>query len=157
MFKFFFVFLLTACFLQAGESTVQFTPPQGWRLAETDKLPKSVLLMAVGQGENEMPPSIYLTVEDYRGTLKEYMEIVRQINAAKGNEWKDLGVIKTQAGNASFSQADIASEWGQVRMMHAILIDNGIVYNLTAAALKSEFPKFYKDFFKTLRSLEIKT
>lgn len=141
---------------QAKEpGAVIFTPPQGWNVADKSKLPPSVLVMIVGKGAHEMPPSIHLTTEEYKGTLKEYMEIVKQINRSKGNDWKDLGTLNTEAGPASLSQADMKTEWGDVRMMHAILLRDGIVYNLTAASLKSEFSKFYKDFFQALRSLKI--
>src|SRR5262249_21615391 len=75
------------------QETVTFIPPTGWKLAEKDKLPKSVQVMILGKGAHEMPPSIYLTTEQYNGTLKEYLEIVKQINKNKGNEWKDLGTI----------------------------------------------------------------
>jgi hypothetical protein len=135
--------------------SITFTPPAGWRLAEKEKLPKSVQVMVVGQGAHEMPPSIYLTTEHFQGSLKDYLEIVKKINRSKGNEWKDLGTLKTGAGTGSLSQADMATEWGEVRMMHLILVHDQTVYNLTAAALKSEFPKFYKEFFNALKSFQI--
>jgi hypothetical protein len=38
-------------------------------------------------------------------------------------------------------------------MMHVMLKKNGVMHILTAAALKSEFPKFYKEIFASMRSL----
>jgi len=133
--------------------SIIFTPPEGWHLAENTALPPSVKVMVVGKGEREFPPSINLSVEPYSGTQKQYLKIVKSINDAKGAEWKDLGNIRTQAGNASLSQVDSKSEWGDIRMMHVILVKNKQTYILTAASLKDEFSKYYKDFFAAMRSL----
>lgn len=130
-----------------------FTPPQGWRTADQKGLPPSVKIMVVGQGSHTFPPSINLGTEKYKGSLREYLNMIKDINNSSGADWKDLGSIKTQAGNASLSQVDSKTEWGEVRMMHAIMVQGGDAYVLTCAALKEEFPKFYKDFFSSMRSL----
>lgn len=132
---------------------VLFTPPAGWRFA--DQKLKYVHVMVVGKGDHDFPPSINLGTENYKGTLKEYLKIVKDINDKQGALWKDLGAIRTEAGEASLSQVDIKTNWGEVREMHVILLKNEKVYILTAAALKEEFPKFYKEFFQSLRSLRI--
>ncbi len=134
---------------------VMFTPPEGWLLADPKALPENVRVMVVGKGAKEYPPSMNLTIETFAGTLKQYLKIVKAINENKGDEWKDLGTIQTEAGEASLSQVDIKSNWGTERLMHVILLKNGTAYILTAAALKDEFPKFYKDFFNSMRSLRI--
>ena len=134
---------------------VSFSPPKGWSLADAQTLPEHVQVMVVGSGEKEFPPSMNLTTEDFQGSLRDYLNIVKEINKANGAEWKDLGKIRTVAGDASLSQADTLTEWGPVRMMHVILIKDDTVYILTAAALKKDFPKYYKHFFESLRSLRI--
>jgi hypothetical protein len=141
----------------ADSDKIIFTPPSGWRNAEKSALPKQVKLMVIGKGPNEFPPSISIATETYSGSLKDYLKIVKQINSSKGQIWKDLGNLRTEAGNASLSQTDSQSEWGNIRMMHVILKKNGTVYIITAAALKDEFPKFYKEIFTTLRSLRFDT
>lgn len=132
---------------------VQFIPPSDWRYSDPKSLPERVHVMVVGKGLREYPPSLNLGTEPYTGTLKEYLKIVKAINDAQGAEWRDLGTILTGAGEASLSQVDTKSEWGDVRMMHVILIRDGMVYILTAASLKEEFPKYYQDFFRSMRSL----
>lgn len=134
---------------------IYFTPPEGWRIAEADQLPPNVKIMVVGKGDHTFAPSINLTVEPFKGTLKQYLKLVKAINDSKGSTWQDLGSIKTQAGNANLSQVDNRTEWGETRMMHAILAKNNHIYILTAAALKEEFPRFYKEFFNSLRSLHM--
>jgi hypothetical protein len=134
---------------------VSFTPPAGWMLADPSILPKRVKTMVVGKAPSSYSPSINLSTEPYNGTLKQYLKIVKNINSSKGYDWKDLGTIQTQSGTASLSQVDTKTQAGMVRLMHVILVKNGNVYILTAAALKDEFPIFYKDFFTAMRSLKV--
>jgi hypothetical protein len=134
---------------------IVFSPPKGWHLADANALPPHVRVMVVGKGSHEFPPSINLSTEEFEGTLKDYLRIVKEINLSQGSEWKDLGTLRTAAGEASLSQADAFTEWGKIRMMHVILYRNGVIYILTAAALQEEFPRFYKTFFESLRSLRI--
>lgn len=134
---------------------VMFTPPPGWHLAKPESLPPSVKVMVIGKGEQEFPPSINLGTENYNGTLKQYLKQIKTINASQGHEWRDLGTIQTEAGEASYSQAIMKTPWGQVKMMHVILLKKDVVYILTAAALQEEFPRFYKAFFESLRSLRM--
>jgi hypothetical protein len=135
--------------------TVSFTPPTGWRIAEKPPETPHVQLMIVGKGHNEYPPSMNLVVEEYNGSLKNYLKKVKAINDSQKSQWKDLGNIRTAAGNASLSQLDFTNEWGNIRMMHVMLVKSGHMYILTAAALKEEFPKYYKEFFSAFRSLTI--
>ena len=134
---------------------VLFTTPKNWQITDEKQLPAHVRFMVVGKGKHEFPPSINLSTEEYNGSLQDYLTIVKDINASQGAEWKNLGTIKTEAGAASLSQADALTEWGPVRMMHVILLKNGTIYILTAAALKKEFPSFYQTFFTSLKSLKI--
>lgn len=137
------------------EGIVFFPPPTGWMMADPSSLPGRVRTMVIGKGPSNFPPSLNLSTEPYQGTLKQYLKIVKNMNTAQGYEWKDLGTIQTQAGTASLSQVDTKSQWGNVRLMHVILVKNGHVYILTASALKDEFSMFYKQFFDAMRSLRI--
>lgn len=134
---------------------VLFTPPNGWRQADTSLLPPHIKLMVIGKGPSAFPPSMNLNVQSFSGTLKQYLKIVKDTNESQGFEWKDLGTLRTEAGNASLSQFDHKSQWGTIRMMQVILIKNGMVYILSASALKDEFSLFYKDFFASMRSLRV--
>ncbi|CUI17283.1 conserved putative secreted protein [Candidatus Protochlamydia naegleriophila] len=172
--KFFFSAVCTGCLLSApflsaapnppskmrsseslDSGIVLFTPPPGWRMADSKLLPERVRLMVVGQGPSAFPPSMNLSLEPYSGSLKEYLKIIKNMNDAQGFEWKDLGTIRTEAGTASLSQVDTKTEWGNVRLMHVILLKNGTIYILTASALKDEFSQFYKEFFASMRSLRV--
>ena len=141
---------------EAG-GVVLFTPPPGWVMADSALLPPSVRVMVVGKGERIVPPSMNLTTQPYTGTLKQYLKIIKNKNDAQGYAWKDLGNIRTQAGQANLSQVDTKSEWGEIRLMHVTLLKNGWIYILTASALKEEFSKYYKQFFAAMRSLRVCT
>ncbi len=134
--------------------SITFNAPIGWRFAEAKDLPKSVKVMVIGKGINEFPPSINLGVEEYKGTLAQYLKKIKEINASKGFVWKDLGNVKTEAGVASLSQVDTKTNWGEVRMMHVILQKDQTIYIMTAAALACEFATYYKDFFAAFQSLK---
>jgi hypothetical protein len=140
---------------QNQDEFITFTPPEGWVMADVSMLPPSVRVMVVGKPHSILPPSINLATEPYQGTLKQYLKTIKKMNEAKGHPWKDLGTIRTKAGTGSLSQVDFPSKWGDMRMMHVILVRNGHVYILSASSLKSEFPLFYNAFFSSLRSLRI--
>lgn len=142
---------------EKDEAMVWFTPPSGWHLADQSLLPTHVKVLVVGKGPSAFPPSMNLSSEPYKGSLKQYLKIVKNMNEARGYQWKDLGIIKTEAGNASLSQVDTKTQWGEVRLMHVILVKNGNVYILTASALKNDFSSFYQNFFAAMRSLRITT
>lgn len=153
----FLILLLLPLLPLASEEMSQavFTPPAGWRAADPASLPKSVKYMVVGESTQKVPPSINLGLERYSGTLGDYLKIVKQINASQGDNWKDLGMIEIAGGPASLSQVDVKTEWGDIRQMHLIYLDHGVIYILTAAALREEFSKYYPDFFQALRSFKI--
>lgn len=159
MWKYMVVFALCFSVATADEpasaktSAILFTPPPGWRYADSKSLPPAVKVMVVGKAKKDYPPSINLGMEDFEGTLKDYLKIVKTINEGQSGEWKDLGSIQTEAGKGSLSQLDIRTEWGNVRMMHVILVKDHKAYVLTAAALRDEFSAYYSQFFKTMKSL----
>ncbi len=135
--------------------TVYFSPPPGWHYAQSELLKLPVQAMVIGKGNASVPPSMNLTVEPYKGTLKQYLKLIKDINASKGNVWTDLGKIKTAAGEGSLSQLDKKMSGEDMRMLHTVILKNGKIYILTAAAAKSEFSSFYKQFFDAMTSLHI--
>ncbi len=158
---FFCCFASLSCFsdeLRKGavvESVVCFTPPVGWQMADPSQLPPCVKWMVVGKGPSFFPPSLNLSTEPYKGSVKAFLKRVRQADEERGYIWKDLGPLRTDAGIGSLIQVDMPSEWGEKRSMQLILVKNGQLYILNATALKEEFALFYKEFFAAMRSLHI--
>lgn len=146
----------TPLFISTETNAILIDIPSNWSLPNASvKLPPHVLLLTVGQGQHPFPPSLNVAAQPYKGTIKQYLKNVKAINEARGDEWKDLGNIRTESGSASLSQVNSKSEWGETRSMHVILLKNEQIYILTASALKDEFPKFYKEFFASMRSIRI--
>lgn len=142
--------------LSQQPGAASFHPPSGWHLADSKALPEAVKIMIVGKSSSDYPPSLNLVVDPYKGNLKSYLKIVKAYNDSQGADWKDLGTLRLDSGEtASLSQVDTLTKWGVERQMHVILVKDGNAYILTAAALKDEFPKFYKEFFNSLKSLKV--
>lgn len=140
---------------ETASETVTFTPPNGWGLAPRELLTPNIKVMVMGKGAQEYPPSINLTVEPWKGTLPEYMAVIRDLNDSQSSNFKELGKVKTEAGEAFLTQEDMKTKWGDVRQMHLVHLHNGVIYILTAASLKDEFAQFYKDFYSSMTSLRI--
>lgn len=138
-----------------GMQYAQFNPPSGWRNADLQSKSKYIQTMVVGQGKHDLPPSLSLAIDRFPGSLKEYLRHIKGIAEANGGRWKDLGTIRTESGDAALIQEEIKTQWGELRNMYTIILKNGIVYLLTAGALKEEFPHYYPDFFRAMRSLKI--
>lgn len=140
--------------LATQEGTLIFTPPKGWRIADPKALPKSVHVMVVGSSSGNFPPSINLGSEEFSGTLQEYLLRVKAINKSQGSTWKDLGKINTEAGEASLSQVNKKTAFGEIKLMHVILKRENTIYIMTASALKGDFSNYYSQFFEAFRSLK---
>lgn len=153
----FVLFLLFVAGLSAGSESVMFDPPSGWKVAHAKELPRYVEAMVVGESRSNYPPSINLGVEDFTGSLKEYLKIVKKINEVQKTPWKGLGSITTQAGPADLSTADIQTAWGPVKLIHVILVQDGRAIILTGAAKKEEFTTLYPVFLKSMRTLRFGT
>lgn len=134
---------------------VTFIPPEGWFHVDPSTLTGNIKAKVIAKNGSSIPPAITLLVKPFSGTLKDYLKKVKAINDSHGDEWKDLGLIKTEAGKGSLSQVDMKTQWGYIRIMHVILIRDGNVYILTASAPKEDFGKYYALFFAALRSLKI--
>jgi hypothetical protein len=134
---------------------VKLSLPIGWQLAEKNPTTPHVELMAVGVGKGSYPPSLNLMIEKYSGTMKQYLEMVKTYNKQQHSKWKDLGPLHTPSGNGQLSQLDFTGKWGDEHMMHLMILKDGYMYILTAAALKAEFADHYKEFFAAFRSMDI--
>lgn len=160
----FFIFLLLPYIsISAAEHSFQkkdivtFTPPTGWHVQEINPEFSTVKAQVVGKSTSSYPPVINLCIEEnYKGTLKSYIQLIKSKELAKGIELKDLGSIRTEAGSASLTQVDMKKDhYGDIRYMRVILLRNGTIYIVTASALLKEFGNYYKDFFTAMRSLRI--
>lgn len=147
---------LTSCTLQAPPLVkwITFKPPPGWRQLEANQLPESVKAMVVGQGKGSVPPSINLSLEHYAGTIETYLNTIDAINRSRGTPCQRLSTLDTPAGRGYLLQVIDETNWGAIQLIHLVLLDEGMIYLLTAAAPKEEFGQYYPLFFDAMKSLQ---
>ncbi len=160
LFLWVFIFCAEVC-LFAEKSPVSFCfflPPQEWEIADPTTLSSRVKIAFFKPKSHGFFPSINLSVEKTSVSLSDYLKAVKAIHEQdRNNHWRALGKVHTAAGLAQLTEIDTLSEWGPVRMLQLILLKEGHAYVLTAAALKKEFSKFYKEIQTAFRSLTLTT
>ena len=149
--------LLLILFLStlAAEQQLFFTPPDGWKAAEKQELPSHVQFMCVGKGQGLYPPSINIGIEPYKGTLKQYQQMMEHINSSYGDRWTNQGFLQTAAGKAHLSQVEMTNSWGEIRLLHLVLIRDRRVFVMTAAAPKNEFNTHRPLFLRAFKSVTL--
>ena len=153
--KLFLILFASIYSLNGHASEAIFTVPKGWASVEREQLPSNIECLVVGSSKTSFPPSINLSTENFKGSLEDYLNIVKNISKEEGSKFKKLGQIETHAGTASLSQTDLNTEYGKVRLMHAMLLHNETMYILTTSALSKEYVAFYPLFFHTMQSFQI--
>ena len=132
-----------------------FNIPPTWHLIDPAKFPEKVTMMVATKGKREISPTINLVVEPTKLPLKSYLKIATESFDAQGVEWKLLGELPTQRGTATLAQYDIPCQWGTLRYLQTVYIENEKAYILTASALREEFSEHYEPFFEALRSFNL--
>lgn len=151
--------LLLFCLLAASvhaQEECYFAPPEGWLLTDPKYLAPNVRIGFLRKGKKEFCPSLNLAVEKVNVPIEKYLAAVKKIHQSNLNDrWRDLGKIKTQAGEARLTEIDTTSPFGPVRLLQLILLKDGCAYILTAGALREEFSSFYKEFEQAFHSLNV--
>lgn len=129
--------------------------PAGWSVIDPQELPSTVKMLAAKKGKREIPLTLNLASEPTNRDLAGYLKIVKEINESEDHCWKQLGYISTPAGAAHLSRKQIASKWGDVVLVHAILVKEQTAYIVTASGLKEEFQENYDAMMSAIRSLTI--
>lgn len=155
-FIFFFILIGVPFFVEA-KTYSYFFPPKNWEIATPEKDSKHVKIGFVGPSKSGFSASLNLATEDI-GTisLADYIKAVKTIYERNPeNRWRQLGKIKTKVGEASLIEIDTKTEYGNVRLMQMIYLQNGIAYIVTAAALKEEFGSLTRDFQKAFETFTL--
>jgi hypothetical protein len=133
-----------------------FMPPKNWLMADPKTLPPRVKISFLSKISSGYCPSINLATEKVKLSLKEYLQAIKKIHEADPeSRWREIGKIRTQAGVAALTEFDTQCEWGPVRLIQMILIQDNTAYILTGSALKEEFSKHYADFEIAFRSFHV--
>lgn len=133
-----------------------FDPPSDWDCADPKALSSLVQVGFVGKGKKLFRPSLNLALEEIDCGMKEYLKAVKEIHESDPHtRWRDLGALRTKAGEARLTEISRKTKWGDVRMLQSILIHQNKAYILTGAVLRDEFSEQYKPLLKAMRSMRI--
>ena len=133
-----------------------FDIPTGWKEIDSMTLTKHVQVFVKAPIKNTLAPSINLATEPVSVSISEFVMHAKKLySSTKSYIWKDVGIIKTQAGEAHLALIDSISKFGPAKIIQAIIINNSIAYTLTTCCLKKDFPIYQKYFFQAIRSFTI--
>ena len=153
MMKSFFLLYLSFFSLLSAEPFCYFVPPKGWKMIEPSQLSSTTLIAFVAPSHEPFRASINLGSEKTNVSLQDYIEAVKKrFSSKREHEWKSLGYIKTQAGNAHLSSVETKHGFGQTTSLQAILSIDNTIYVMTALSLKEDFSSYYPVFLKTFES-----
>ncbi len=146
------IFLPLACWA----NICIFTPPSTWQAVKPKELSEHVQIGFIGKGSTEFHPSINLAAEEVDCNLKEYVKAVKAIHKSQpGTTWRDLGTIEMKAGKGRLAEIVVKNAWGEVHMLQALFVSNGLAYILTSAVIKNDFMKLKNELIASMRSLQI--
>jgi len=134
-----------------------FHPPKGWDIVDRRHAGPQIQMAFIKKAKKEgFCPSLNLAIENVEGTLNEYLNDVKAIyEQDRKNHWRKLGKVRTHAGEAQLTEIDTLSALGSVRMLQLIFLKEGQAYIITAAALKNDFCRYYRDFQDAFHSLTV--
>lgn len=141
---------------QPAPEICYFLPPAGWEIAQPKNLSHHVQVGFLGKGSGDFRPSINIAFEEVDVPLKEYVKAVKKIQTAQPNtQWRDLGKFPMKAGAGRLTEITTTTAWGEIKMLQALFVKNGMAYILTGAVLKQDLPKFQTDLLNSFRSLTL--
>ncbi len=143
-----------------GNDSIYIThPPKGWEcINDPQQLPQKVKIIFVGsgQGNNPFTPSINLATEATTLSLNEYIAQAKAYHEGRaGTRCNLIGPIQTNVGPAQLLQIERASQWGDIRFLQAVYIQDSEAYVITATCLKSDFPTLSSQIFKAIQSFSL--
>lgn len=139
-----------------GANVYFFRPPAGWECTLLNDLSPHIEVGFVAAAEaGSFHPSLNLAKEEVEIDLKGYLKAVKEIHLAQPDTtWRDLGKFSMKAGEGRLTEIQTGSTWGPVKILQAILVQEGTAFILTAAALRKDFPRFQKDIVAALHSFD---
>lgn len=144
-------------FFVEAETFSYFIPPKGWEIASPENKQSHVRIGFLGKSKKDFRPTLNLAMEKIGELpLASYLKAVKEIHARNPqNRWRQLGKIRTYAGEATLTEIDTKTEYGDLRMMQMIFLHEKNAYIMTAAALKEEFANYYREFQAAFESFTL--
>jgi hypothetical protein len=156
------LFLLIFCggfFSIYGSEKYIVQPPKGWEcITDPAQLPKKIKEIYVGKANHDsrFTPSINVSHEETLLPPDQYFLVAKSYHEGEaGTRCTVLGNLMTTAGQAKLLQIDRASQWGPVRFVQAILLQDGEAYVITATCLKKDYSALSAQVFKAIQSFSL--
>ncbi len=155
--RLFFCFMFLLCATAVHADTLSVVPPKGWeRIRDPEQLPQKVSVIYIGSGKSPFSPSINLATEETTLPVNEYMTLAKSYHIAQANtHCKQLGTIDTNAGKANLLQIDRPTQWGPVRFIQGVIVQDEKAFVVTATCLQEEFASLSAQIFKSIQSFTI--
>lgn len=154
--KFLYFLTFLACSVCSAKSHHFFVPPNKWKLADPKQLSPMVEMCFLGKGKTAFHPSINIATEEIDVSGNEYVSIVVKMHKDDPNiEFRGLGKIKTQSNIADLFELTTKTNFGPVKMLQAVIVNEHKAYVLTGAMHIDEFKTMSKTILKTFQSFQI--
>ena len=151
-----YLLLFLAPLLSYASPIPLFYPPAGWECAFPENRSPCIQIGFLGKGSSSFRPSINLAIEEFDGTLPQYLKAVKEIHLSeKGVSWRDLGKFTTKSGEGRLTEIEKISPFGAIKIQQMIFVSDKSAYILTGAATKTDFLKHQEIFLKAFQSLNL--
>lgn len=151
-------FLVIPLFLFAREPFfATFDPPKGWIISDPSHYEKGVQVGYIQSNKRIFTPSITLAYEKVgKVDLPTYLKAVRKhFEEDRQSRYQELGTIQTKSGEGILIQVDMKNRFGEIRLLQAISIHEGIAIIHTASCTKRDFLKVHETLLGSFKSLSI--
>lgn len=152
------LFLITPLFLFAKEPFfATFDPPKGWRISDPSRYDRGVQVGFIQSNKRIFTPSITLSYEKVGNVdLTTYLKAVRKnFEVDRHSRYQELGTVKTKSGEGILIQVDMKNRFGEIRLLQAISLHQGIAIIHTASCTKEDFLKVHEALLASFKSLTI--
>lgn len=137
-------------------SICHFQPPSEWIAVKSGDPSDRGMIAFIGKAKKDVPPSLSFTTESTELSLREYVKAVKEIHESDLHvAWRDLGEFTFRAGKGRLGEICNPTPHGEMKILQAILVQNGCAYILTGAALKDEFSEHRAALVAAIRSLAV--
>lgn len=129
-----------------------FAPPEGWLISDPSKYEKGVKASFIASKRQVFTPSLTLSTEKVgSATIEDYTHSLEKIY--RRDIFQKLGTFETEAGTAHLFQIDRKTQWGNIRILQAIVFHEGFALLQTGACLKEDYLDFHESYLKAFKTL----
>jgi hypothetical protein len=149
--------------LRVTARNATFDLPSGWVITEPAGMPEGCILCARKKDKDtgRVVPNASISWEPFQGTTSEYVNCVKQRHSSyyaqtvSEIKCREVGTVPTPAGTAALLHLDVSSVLGEVSLLQALLVRDGVAYAVTTGVSKECFGQASSDFLQIIRSFTV--